>query len=104
MLEPQRTEREREKQEHGDGETARVFVLRAAVLLLRVERCLLGLARLVDSGPAWFNNTDQRIVIQNNNVSGQRWLLDEPAEGKHSQFSVSSVTLPVILDEDNLPR
>lgn len=81
-----------------------MFVLRAAVLLLRVERCLLGLARLVDSGPAWFNNTDQRIVIQNNNVSGQRWLLDEPAEGKHSQFSVSSVTLPVILDEDNLPR
>ena len=30
---------------------------------------------VVDSGPAWFNNTHQRIVIQNNNVRGQRWLV-----------------------------
>lgn len=65
ILKPQRNERERETWRQRDSRG--VFVLKARVLLLRVERCLLGLARVVDSGPAWFNNTDQRIVIQNNN-------------------------------------
>ncbi len=99
--------RERETRTWRQRDGRRVFVLKAGVLLLRVEQCLLGLARLVDSGLAWFNNTDQRIVIQNNNTRGQRWLVDEPtetlrAEGKHSQFSVSSLTQPVFLDKDNL--
>lgn len=88
-----------------------MFVLKAGALLSRVERCLLGLVRLVDSGLARLNNTDQRIVIRNNNMGGQLRpaggragpLADEPAEGKHSQFSVSSLRRTAFLDEDNLP-
>lgn len=85
-----------------------MFVLKAGALLLRVEQCLLGPVRLVDSGLARFNNTDQRIVIRKNNVRGGRRLqLPRPAtgpEGKHSQVRVSSLTRPAFLDEDNLPR
>lgn len=48
------------RERNRDVETVRqprVFVLKAGVLLLRVEQCLLGLVRAVDSGLAWFNNT-----------------------------------------------
>lgn len=64
------TDRKIEEQDQGDGEAASVFVLKVGLLLLRVERCLLGEGRVVDSGLAWFNNIDQRIAIQNNNIQG----------------------------------
>lgn len=84
-----------------------MFVLKAGALLLRVEQCLLGPARLVDSGLARLNNTDQRIVIQKNNVRGRGLQLPRPAtgpEGKHLPVRVSSLTRPAVLNEDNLPR
>lgn len=75
MLEPQRDERA------GNGRTeAQSVCSQSSALLLRVERCLLGLARLVDSGPARFNNTDQRIVIQNNKERAAAAAVDEAAE------------------------